>query len=79
VLVPQKAYKPRSDKSKRRAGGTTVSGEQPDAKAVAEHQIGVLEANLAKMLAEGVSEDSPKITYHNKLIAKLRKQIADDQ
>lgn len=77
VLVPSKAYKPRSQKSKRRAGG---AGLQPnhDPVDVAKHQIGVLEENLAKMRADGVGEDSSKVAYHEKLIAKLRKQIADN-
>ena len=77
VLVPAAKYKPRTTKSKVRVGGTALQSDQPAQADVAKHQIGVLEANLAKMRDEGVSEDSPKIAYHNQLIAKLRDQVAN--
>jgi hypothetical protein len=77
VLVPKAKYKPRSQKSKVRVGGTALLSDQPARADVAKHQIGVLEANLAKMRAEGVSDDSSKVAYHLKLIAKLRKQLDD--
>jgi hypothetical protein len=75
VLVPQSKYKPRTQKSKVRVGGTALLSDQPAQADVAKHQIGVLEDNLAKMRSEGVSEDSPKIAYHLKLLAKLRTQL----
>lgn len=79
VLVPAKTYKPRTAASKRRAGATALQTEQPSPKEFAKHQIGVLETNLAKMRAEGVPEDSPKIAYHEQMIAKFRKQLLDEQ
>lgn len=47
-------------------------------KEFAQHQLGVLQANLEKMRAEGVPEDSPKIAYHERMIDNFRKQLADD-
>lgn len=76
VLVPKKAYKPRSAKSKVRVGGNASLSDLPAQADIAKHQIGVLEANLAKMRADGVSEDSSKVAYHLKLIEKLRGQAA---
>lgn len=80
VLVPQKAYKPRSAGSKKRAGRNVApSAEKSSAsKEIARHQLGVFEATLDKMRAEGVPEDSSKIAYHERMIDKLRKQLADD-
>jgi hypothetical protein len=77
TLVPKAKYKPRTTKSKVRVGGTALLSDQPAQADVAKHQMGVLEANLAKMRAEGVSDDSSKVAYHLKLIAKLRTQLAD--
>lgn len=78
TLVPKAKYKPRTTKSKVRVGGTALLSDQPAQADVAKHQIGVLEANLAKMRSEGVSDDSSKVAYHLKLIAKLRTQLAAD-
>jgi hypothetical protein len=77
TLVPKSKYKPRTTKSKVRVGGTALLSDQPAQADVAKHQIGVLEANLAKMRADGVADDSSKVAYHLKLIAKLRAQLAD--
>jgi hypothetical protein len=77
VLVPKAKYKPRTTKSKVRVGGTALLTDQPAQADVARHQIGQVEANLAKMRADGVPEDSSKIAYHLKLIAKLQAQLAD--
>jgi hypothetical protein len=76
TLVPKSKYKPRTTKSKVRVGGNASLEDQPAQADVAKHQIGVLEANLAKMRSEGVSDDSSKVAYHLKLIAKLRTQLA---
>lgn len=78
TLVPKSKYRPQTTGSKRRAGGTSLLEDQPPQAVVAKQQLSVLEANLAKMRADGVGEDSSKIAYHLKLIAKLRKQLADD-
>lgn len=77
VLVPKAKYKPRTTKSKVRVGGTALQSDQPAQADVAKQQIAALEANLAKMRAAGEPEDSSKIVYHLKLIAKLRTQLAD--
>lgn len=76
VLVPQGKYKPRTTKSKVRAGGTALLTDQPAQADIAKQQLGVLETNLAKMRSEGVPEDSSKIAYHLKLISKLQAQLA---
>lgn len=78
TLVPKAKYKPRTTKSKVRVGGTALLSDQPAQADVAKHQLGQVEANLAKMRADGVPEDSSKVAYHLKLIAKLRTQLAAD-
>ncbi|WP_165611120.1 ADP-ribosyltransferase [Mycolicibacterium conceptionense] len=77
TLVPKSKYKPRTTKSKVRAGGTALPDDQPAQAEVAKHQLHVMEENLARLRAEGEPEDSPKIAYHEKLIAKLQATLSD--
>lgn len=78
VVVPRSKYKPRTTKSKVRAGGTALQSDQPDQVEVATHQLRVMEENLARLRSRGEPEDSSKVVYHEKLIAKLRKQAEGD-
>ncbi|MFV8173787.1 hypothetical protein [Mycolicibacterium peregrinum] len=77
VMVPKSKYKPRTTKSKVRAGGTALLDDQPAQSEVAKHQLRVMEENLARLRSEGEPEDSSKVKYHNKLIAKLREQAGE--
>lgn len=70
VLVPKKRSKTRAAKS---ANGTSPRTEAE----VARTQLRALEANLARMRSEGEPEDSSKIEYHERQIAKLRRQAGD--
>ncbi|TGB37883.1 hypothetical protein [Mycolicibacterium peregrinum] len=79
VMVPKSKYKPQTTKSKVRVGGTALLDDQPAQAEVAKQQLRVLEDNLARMRSEGEPEDSSKIAYHEKLIAKLRKQASENE
>lgn len=77
VLVPKSKYKPQTTKSKVRVGGTALLDDQPAQAEVAKHQLRVMEENLARLRSDGEPEDSSKVAYHNKLIAKLREQAGE--
>lgn len=73
VLVPKKPYKPRSEKSKRLAGSkrATLQPPQETAADVARRNLPLFKQHLARMLADGVPEGSPKIDYMRRMIAKF--------
>jgi hypothetical protein len=75
VLVPDKTYKPRSDKSKVRAAGTGTSGTTESKADVAARHVPLLEQNLANLREMGHGEDSPQVTYHKEQIDRLRKDL----
>ncbi|ORA25174.1 hypothetical protein [Mycobacterium aquaticum] len=79
VMVPKSKYKPRTTKSKVRVGGTALQSDQPAQAEVAKHQLRVMEENLARLRSNGEPESSSKIAYHEKLIAKLRKQAEEPE
>lgn len=79
TLVPKSKYKPQTTKSKVRVGGTALLDDQPAQAEVAKQQLRVMEENLARLRSEGEPEDSSKVQYHEKLIAKLRKQASEDE
>ncbi|AXN43460.1 hypothetical protein MM1218R_01512 [Mycobacterium marinum] len=71
VLVPKRKYKPRSEASRKRSGGTAVS--DPESKAqIAARLLPGLEKNLQDLRNKGLSEDSPQISYHKSAIDRLR-------
>lgn len=63
TLVPKKKYKPRTAGSKRRTAG---AGDAPDASQVdtARRLLPGLQDSLKDQRAQGLSEDSPQVTYH---------------
>lgn len=75
VLVPQRPYKPRSKTSRAAAAGTAVTGPETKAEVAARH-LPILEANLAKLRDDGLSESSPQVEYHRQQIAKFRRELA---
>jgi hypothetical protein len=76
VLVPDKKYKPRTTKSKVRAGNTGVSDGKPESKTdVAARHLPLLKQSLADLRARGLAEDSPQITYHKDTIDRLRSEL----
>lgn len=77
VLVPKAKYKPRTTKSKVRAGGTgLIDGKPETPKDVAARHLPQLRASLADLRRRGVSEDSPQIAYHEQQIARFVKLVA---
>jgi hypothetical protein len=77
VLVPKSKYKPRSDKSKRRAGGNAGIDSKPESKAdVASRHLPLLEKSLADLRARGVAEDSSQVIYHKDQIERLRNDLS---
>jgi hypothetical protein len=41
----------------------------------AKHQISVLEENLPRLYAQGMTDDDDRVKYHKKMIAKFRKDV----
>lgn len=77
VLVPGKAYKPRSVQSKVRA--STLAPGEPESKSdIARRHLPILEENLKTIRAAGAAEDSPQVTYHRQQIARMRASIDDE-
>lgn len=78
VLVPKKAYKPRTTKSKVRASSSGIGGAKESPAEIAARHLPLLRESLANLRRRGVSEDSPQIAYHEQQIAKFAKQAADN-
>ncbi|MHA0288278.1 hypothetical protein ACXYX3_17735 [Mycobacterium sp. C3-094] len=72
VLVPTRNYKPRSKTAKAQSAGTGVAAVESPAQVAARH-LPILEANLAKLRADGLPADSPQIQYHLQQIAKFKR------
>jgi hypothetical protein len=73
VLVPKSKYKPRSVKSKRRAGGNEGIDSTPESKAdVARRLLPGFENSLADLRKRGLPEDSKQVAFHKDQIARLR-------
>lgn len=78
VLVPKSKFKPRTQKSKVRAGNTGVGDSKPETPAdVAARHLPLLRASLADLRRRGVSEDSPQIAYHKTQIAKFERAASN--
>lgn len=77
VLVPKKKYKPRSESSKKRAGGTGVTDTKPEPKSdIAKRHLPGLVASLDDLKRRGLSDDSPQVKYHKQQIAKFERDLA---
>lgn len=77
VLVPKKAFKPRSAASTKRAGGTGVTDSKPEAKSdVAARHLPGLRSSLADLKRRGLSDAAPQIAYHKQQIAKFERDLA---
>lgn len=76
TLKPERTYKPRGKASATgEAGGTgSVLDETPAE--IARRQLPLFEANVAKLRADGLSEDSAQVKYHEEQIAKYRERVA---
>lgn len=74
TLKPERNYKPRGKAGPVGGPGTgTVLDETPAE--VARRQLPLFEANLAKLRADGLPEDSAQVKYHKEQIAKYRERI----
>ncbi|WP_162139308.1 hypothetical protein [Mycobacterium canetti] len=77
VLVPKKAYKPRSAAPKRIARNqqSSSTSDQESKAQIAARLLPGLEKNLQDLRSKGISEDSPQITYHKNTIERLRRDL----
>lgn len=75
VLVPQKAYNPRSAQGKRSAAAVAPSAPESKGDIAARH-LPILEKNLEALRAAGAGEQSPKVQYHLQQIDRLRRDLA---
>lgn len=79
VLVPKREYKPRSKKAKQLTRGknsASLKRDETDKRETLTRQIDVLERNLKRLRANGEPEDSSKVAYRKRIIAKFRKELA---
>ncbi|KLO25895.1 hypothetical protein ABW16_21520 [Mycolicibacter heraklionensis] len=79
LLVPKREYKPRSKKAKQLTRGknsASLKRDEADKRETLTKQIDVLERNLKRLRANGEPEDSSKVAYHKRIIAKFRKELA---
>lgn len=67
VLVPKKPYKPR----KAKPGGKRAKARPESAADVARRNLPLFRDHLAKMLTDGVPEDSPKVAYMRRMIHRF--------
>jgi len=77
VLVPKRAYKPRTTKSKVRSSRAGIGGAKETPAEIAARHLPLLRESLADLRRRGVSEDSPQIAYHEQQIAEFAKLVAD--
>jgi hypothetical protein len=77
VLVPRKPYKLRSKTSKRIGSFVKkIANDGPGSRAdVARRNLPILECNLKKLRAEGLSEDSPQVQYHKRTIERFKRDV----
>jgi len=78
VLVPKKPYKPRSKNSKLLAKGKklTPPPSETSRRESLTKQIDAMERNLQRLRNKGEPANSAKVAYHNRVIAKFRKELA---
>jgi len=74
TLKPERKYKPRGKNAEGGPGTGSVLDETPAE--IARRQLPLFEANLAKLRADGLGEQSPQVKYHRDQIARYRERIA---
>ena len=75
VLVPERAYKPRTEAGEKAAAAIAPSGDESPA-AIADRHLPILEQNLQRLRDSGLGEDSPQVIYHKAQIKKFRAALA---
>ena len=78
TLVPAKAYKPTSTTGEK-STSTAVITEPETAEEVARRHLPILEANLAKLRADGLAESTSQVRYHKAQIGRFRTALSTDQ
>lgn len=74
VLKPAAGYKPRGARGKNAAAAIVPAAESKAD--IARRNLPIFEQNLAALRASGLAADAPQITYHEKQIARFRRDLA---
>ncbi len=74
TLKPERKYRPSGKKAEGGSGTGSVLDETPAE--IARRQLPLFEANLAKLRADGLGDDSAQVKYHEQQIARYRERIA---
>lgn len=76
TLVPQRKYKARGKDAGADEPVVYLGGPETKAEIASRH-LPILEQNLTKLRADGLSEESPQVKYHKTQIEKLRADLTD--